>query len=203
MRDPMSDRVILASGSAIRRQLLTRAGLVFEAMPARVDEDAIRAALEAEGAEPGDIAEELAAFKAKRVAEKAPGALVIGCDQVLAHRGKVLAKAETREEARSQLRALRGGQHQLLSAVVVYDDMRPLWRHVGKVSLTMRPFSDRYLDEYLDRNWPAMRDAVGAYKLEEEGVRLFSAIEGDYFDVLGLPLLPLLTFLTTRGVLMA
>ncbi|TDX31933.1 septum formation protein [Rhodovulum visakhapatnamense] len=203
MPEPMPEPVILASGSAIRRQLLTRAGLVFDVVPARVDEDAIRAAMEAEAAGPGDIAEELAAFKAKRVAEKHPGTLVIGCDQVLAHRGKVLAKAETCEAARDQLRNLRGGKHQLLSAVVVYDDMRPLWRHVGEVSLTMRPFSDRYLDEYLDRNWPAVRDAVGGYKLEEEGVRLFSAIEGDYFDVLGLPLLPLLTFLTTRGVLMA
>lgn len=199
----MSQHVILASGSPIRRQLLERAGLVFEVLPVRVDEAAIRDALVADGARPDEIAEELAAFKAKRVAEKWPEALVIGCDQILDHRGRVMGKPDTVDEARAQLRMLRGGPHRLLSAVVVYDDVRPLWRHVGIVTLTMRPFSDAYLDAYLERNWDSVRGCVGAYKLEEEGIRLFSKIEGEYFDVLGLPLLPLLTFLTTRGVLMA
>ncbi|TCO73429.1 Maf family protein [Rhodovulum euryhalinum] len=199
----MSQRVILASASPIRRQLLEQAGLVFEVMPAAVDEAAIRDALEAEDAAPGDIAETLAAFKAERAAGRVPEALVIGCDQVLAHRGRVLSKPGSIDEARAQLKALRGGPHELLSAVVIYDDLQPLWRHVGRVTLHMRPFSDAYLDDYLARNWDHVRDCVGAYKLEEEGVRLFSRIEGDYFDVLGLPLLPLLTFLTTRGALMA
>jgi len=199
----MSDRVVLASGSPVRRQLLERAGVPLEVVPAHVDEAAIRAALEAERADAEEIAETLAAAKAHRVAQKDPGALVIGCDQVLDHRGRILAKTETRDEARAQLRGLRGGPHRLLSAVVVYDDLRPLWKHIGVATLTMRPFSDTYLDEYLDRNWHSVRESVGAYKLEEEGVRLFSKIEGDYFDILGLPLLPLLTFLTTRGVLTA
>jgi septum formation protein len=199
----MYERVILASGSPIRRQLLERAGLVFEAMPVAVDEAAIRDGLEAEGAAPAEIAETLAAFKAERAAAKAPEALVIGCDQVLAHRGRVLGKPASMDEARAQLRALRGAPHELLSAVVVYDDLKPLWRNVGRVKLTMRPFSDAYLEDYLNRNWHGVRDAVGAYKIEEEGIRLFSRIEGDYFDILGLPLLPLLTFLTTRGALMA
>lgn len=199
----MPQRIILASGSPIRRQLLDQARLTFDVVPARVDEQAIRAGLEAERAAPQDVAVALAAFKAQRVAEKDPQALVIGCDQVLAHRGAILAKPETADQAREQLRQLRGGPHDLLSAVVIYDDLQPLWQHVGKVTLTMRPFSDTYLDDYLARNWDNVRDAVGAYKLEEEGVRLFSAIQGDYFDVLGLPLLPLLTFLTTRGVLEA
>lgn len=199
----MAQSVILASGSPIRRHLLARSGLDFHVIPARVDEEAIRAGLTAEGAEPDEIAETLASFKARRVAEKDPLALVIGCDQILAHRGEILAKPTNRDEARTQLRRLRGTPHQLLSAVVVFDDMRPLWRHVGTVTLTMRPFSDTFLEGYLDRNWDSVRDAVGAYKLEEEGARLFSSIEGDYFDVLGLPLLPLLTFLTTRGVLEA
>ncbi|MBK1634870.1 Maf family protein [Rhodovulum adriaticum] len=199
----MSQRIVLASGSPIRRHLLQQAHLDFDVIPARVDEDAIRNGMQAENATPEEIAEALAAFKAQRVAEKDPQALVIGCDQVLAHRGAILAKPETVEEARAQLRRLRGGKHELLSAVVIYDDLQPLWRHVGRVTLTMRPFSDTFLDHYLERNWDSVRQAVGAYKLEEEGVRLFSAIEGDYFDVLGLPLLPLLTFLTTRGVLEA
>lgn len=199
----MSQRVILASGSPIRRQLLERARLAFEVLPASVDEAAIRDALVAEGAPAAEIAQTLAAFKAERVAGKAPDALVIGCDQVLEHRGRILSKPATREEARDQLRALRGGRHRLLSAVVIYDDLQSLWRHVGTVTLTMRPFSDAYLDAYLERNWDSVRDCVGAYRIEDEGIRLFSRIEGDYFDVLGLPLLPLLTFLTTRGVLMA
>jgi len=199
----MSQPVILASGSAVRRQLLARAGLDIEVMPARIDEDSVRAALLAEAAPPEEIAETLASLKASRVAAKRPEGLVIGCDQILAHRNEILGKPETLDEARDQLRRMRGGTHHLLSAVVVYDDLQPLWRHVGKVALTMRPFSDHFLDEYLARNWDSVRDCVGAYKLEEEGVRLFSRIEGDYFDVLGLPLLPLLTFLTTRGVLTA
>ncbi|ARE40600.1 Septum formation protein Maf [Rhodovulum sp. P5] len=199
----MTEPVVLASGSAIRKTLLENAGVPFTVMSARIDEDAIRQGLEQEGAQPAEIAEVLAAAKAQKVAQKRPEALVIGCDQVLCHNGTVLTKPATIDEARDQLRAMRGGQHQLLSAVVIYDDLQQLWHHVGQVTLTMRPFSDRYLDDYLDRNWPAVGDSVGAYKLEEEGVRLFSRIEGDYFDVLGLPLLPLLTFLTTRGVLMA
>jgi len=199
----MSQPVILASGSAVRRQLLAQAGLDFEVSPARIDEEGLRQALEAEAAAPEEMAETLAAFKASRIAEKRPEALIIGCDQILAHRGRVLGKPATPDDARSQLRMLRGGPHHLFSAVVIYDDLQPLWRYVGKVTLTMRPFSDTFLDEYLERNWDSVRDSVGAYKLEEEGVRLFSKIEGDYFDVLGLPLLPLLTFLTTRGVLLA
>lgn len=199
----MPQRVILASASPVRRALLDRAGVPVEAMPARIDEAAIRAALEAERAAPEDVADALAAFKAQRIAAKAPDALVIGCDQVLAHRGRILAKPETMDDARAQLRALRGSPHQLHSAVVVYDDLQPLWRHVGTATLTMRAFSDTYLEDYLARNWQSVRHCVGAYKLEEEGVRLMSRIEGDYFDVLGLPLLPLLTFLTTRGVLVA
>lgn len=199
----MSQRVILASASTIRRRLLTQAGLSFEVIPPRVDEAAIRTGLEAERAAPGEVAEMLACIKAQRVAAKEPEALVIGCDQVLVHGGQILAKAETIEEARTQLRTLRGGSHELFSAVVVYDDLEPLWRHVGRATLAMRPFSDAYLDAYLQRNWQSVRGSVGAYKLEEEGVRLFTEVRGDYFDVLGLPLLPLLTFLTTRGVLMA
>ncbi|TCP61133.1 septum formation protein [Rhodovulum bhavnagarense] len=199
----MAQRIILASGSVIRRQLLARSGLVFDAVPARVDEEAIRQGLEAEHAGPEDIAEALATFKARKVAEKDPSALVIGCDQILVHRGTILGKPGSLDEARAQLCRLRGGQHQLLSAVVIYDDLQPLWRHIGTVTLTMRPFSDAFVEAYLDRNWASVRDAVGAYKLEEEGVRLFTSIEGDYFDVLGIPLLPLLTFMITRGALQA
>ncbi|RFU13804.1 septum formation protein Maf [Rhodobacteraceae bacterium W635] len=193
--------IILASGSHVRKKLLTNAGLSFRAQPARIDEAAIKAALAAENATPRDIADALAEFKARKVAEKHPGAVVIGTDQVLEFQGGILSKPVSRDAASEQLRALRGQQHRLLSAVVVYEDAEPVWRHVGQVRLTMRDVSDGFLNAYLDRNWPGIGDSVGGYKLEEEGIRLFSRVEGDYFTVLGLPLLDLLGFLAQKGVI--
>jgi septum formation protein len=197
----MSDRIILASGSAIRAQLLRNACVDFEVSAARVDEDAVRRALQAEQAPPRDIADTLAELKAQRVASKNPDALVIGCDQVLALGQSIYAKPETPQQAVTQLKSLRGQKHQLLSAAVIYGEGKPLWRHVGVVRLHMRDASDAYLDNYVDRNWDSIRHSVGGYKLEEEGVRLFTRIEGDYFNVLGLPLLELLSYLTLRGTL--
>lgn len=199
----MPKPVILASASQIRQDLLRQAGLEFQIKPARIDEDAIRAALEAEGATPRDVADALAEFKARKVSEKQPDALVIGCDQVLAFKGRILSKPHDIADARAQLTLLRGQRHKLLSAVVIYEDAKPVWRHVGEVRLTMRDFSDAYLDAYLVRNWDSIRHAVGCYKLEEEGVRLFSGVDGDYFNVLGLPLFQMLAFLTQNGTLQA
>lgn len=195
----MTRPLLLASASTIRLQLLRNAGLQVTASPARVDEDAIRQALEAESATPRDIADALAEVKARKLADKNPTALVLGCDQVLAFKGRVFAKPTSPQDARAQLHNLRGQTHQLLSALVLYDDAKPIWRHVGQARLTMLPVSDAYIDAYLSRNWDSARHSVGAYKLEEEGVRLFSAIEGDYFTILGLPLLPLLGYLGQRG----
>ncbi|MFT4149248.1 MAG: Maf family protein [Paracoccaceae bacterium] len=197
----MARPLILASGSVIRRQLLLAAGVEVLAQPARVDEEAIRAALAAEDASPRDVADALAETKARKISEKQPDALVLGCDQVLDFQRRVWSKPATADEARDQLRALRGQTHRLLSALVLYDGGQPVWRHVGTARLTMRDFSDAYLEAYLARNWPGVADSVGGYKLEEEGSRLFSAIEGDYFTVLGLPLLPLLGYLGLRGVI--
>lgn len=191
--------LVLASASPIRLSLLRAAGVVAEARPVAIDEDEIRRSLVAEGATPHDIAGTLAEMKARKRADKEPGALVLGCDQVLEFDRQAWGKAETPEAARAQLQALRGRTHRLLSAAVVYDRGEPVWRHVGQVRLTMRSFSDAYLDGYLSRNWDNVRHAVGCYKLEEEGARLFSQIEGDYFTVLGLPLLPLLDWLAVRG----
>lgn len=191
--------LILASGSEIRAQLLENAGLAIEVMPARIDEEAIRAALAAEEASPRDLADALAEMKARKISEKRPDALIVGCDQILECGRDVFGKPGDPEDARVQLRALRGQTHRLLSAAVVCEAGKPIWRHVGEVRLTMRDISDAYLDDYLSRNWDSIRDTVGCYKLEEEGVRLFSRIEGDYFNVLGLPLIELLTWLGNRG----
>lgn len=196
-------RLILASGSAIRADLLRRASLAVEVIPARVDEDAIKSAFLAEQAKPRDIADALAEAKARKVAARHPDRMVLGCDQVLDFQGTLFSKPETPEDARDQLRRMRGKRHMLLSAAVIYDNAKPVWRHVGTVRLHMRDLSDAYIDDYISRNWESIRHAVGAYKLEEEGPRLFTRIEGDHFNVLGLPLLEILSYLTLRGTLPA
>lgn len=197
----MTDRIILASQSEIRARLLRNAGVTFTTSSPRVDEDSVKAALEAEGAPPRDIADTLAEMKARKIAEKGAGGLVIGCDQVLSLSGKVLSKPESPDDARNQLTRLRGQTHQLLSAAVIYEDVKPVWRHVGVARLTMRDFSDDYRDDYIDRNWDSIRWSVGGYKIEEEGIRLFRMVQGDTFTIQGLPLLELLSYLTLRGTL--
>lgn len=199
----MADPIILASSSEIRATLLRNAGVPFTTEKPRVDEEMIRASLDAEEASPRDIADFLAEAKARKVSLKANGAMVIGCDQVLDFDGSVMSKPVDPSECLAQLTALRGKTHRLLSAAVIYKDGEPLWRHVGVVRLTMREFSDDYLRDYVDRNWESIRWSVGGYKLEEEGVRLMSRIEGDYFNVLGLPMIELLNYLTVRGALPA
>ena len=191
--------LILASGSEIRANLLRAAGLDVTAVAPRIDEKMIRASLLAEDARPQDVADALAEMKAQRIADKNPSALVLGCDQVLDFAGQILSKPETIDEARAQITALRGKTHRLLSAAVLYDAGKPIWRHTGTAQLTMQPVSDAYLDAYLARNWPEVASSVGGYKLEQEGIRLFTEISGDYFTILGLPLLPLLSYLALRG----
>ena len=195
----MPQKLVLASGSGIRRQMLENAGVSFEVSLPRVDEDAVRQSLLAEGASARDIADALAELKARKVSTRMPGALVLGCDQVLSFDGQIMAKPTSREQAEQQLRQLRGAGHQLLSAAVICEDGQPIWRFVGTVRLQMRDFSDSYLTTYLDRNWPDISNSVGGYKLESEGVRLFNHVDGDYFTVLGMPLLEILSYLTLRG----
>ena len=194
--------LVLASGSTVRRQLLEKARVPIDVHPARIDEMAIQQSFAAEEAHPRDLADALAEAKARKVAGKFPEQFVLGCDQVLALGRRIVTKAATLEAARSLLIDMRSQTHHLYSAAVIYNGATPEWRHVGVVRLKVRPFSDAFLDDYLGRNWPDISEAVGCYKLEGEGVRLFSSIQGDYFDVLGLPLIPLLAYLTGRGVIM-
>lgn len=192
---------ILASTSPIRLQLMKAAGLEVEAVAPRVDEVSARDALLAEGAKPRDIADALAEMKARKIADKRPGDLVLGCDQVLEFEGEVFGKPDSLEDARAQLHRLRGKTHKLCSAIVAYENAEPVWRHVAEARLTIHDLSDRYIDDYLERNWDSIRHSVGCYKIEEEGVRLFSAVTGDHFTILGLPLLPLLAWMGTRGMI--
>jgi septum formation protein len=193
--------LILASSSAIRHQMLQAAGVPVVVKPGRIDESTILQSLHAEGARPRDIADALAELKARKVSERNRDAFVLGCDQVLDCEGTIYSKPTTPDQATDQLRQLRGKTHKLLSAAVIYHEGQPVWRHVGEARLTMRMFSDTYLSDYVSRNWESIRHSVGAYKLEEEGVRLFSAVTGDHFTVLGLPLIPLLGYLGDRGLI--
>jgi septum formation protein len=199
MPHPDQPRLILASASAARLALLRGAGLVVEAHPAHVDEAAIKEAARADGASPDEAALLLAELKAARIARRHPDALVIAADQLLVVGEKWFDKPPTRDAARAQLLALRGRTHTLVTAVLCQRGDARVWHHVARPSLTMREFSAGFLAAYLAAEGDALTACVGAYRLEGMGVQLFERIEGDYFSILGLPLLPLLGFLRQHG----
>lgn len=198
LTDPTAPEIILASSSQTRRRLLERAGLQVTFQAPRIDEPAFRASLAQQGVVPRDMADHLAEQKARKIAERYPSAIVIGCDQVLDLDGRAYGKPDDLTEAQAQLSALRSRTHALHTAIVVYESAQPVWRHVDTARLTMRAFSDVYLQGYLARHWPGVASSPGCYRIEEEGIRLFSQIEGDHFSILGLPLLPLLDYLARR-----
>lgn len=195
-----SPPLILASASPSRRQMLDNAGLDFEIEPSGVDEDEVKRSLLGERASAQDIATTLAEMKAVRVSTRRPGAMVIGADSTLACDGRLYDKPADLAAARTQLQALRGRTHELVSSVVVARNGARLWHATDTGRLTMRPFTNSFLDAYLARAGEAVCASVGAYQLEGLGAHLFSRIEGDYFTVLGLPLLPLLVFLAEHGI---
>jgi septum formation protein len=181
--------------------MLEKAGVAVICHAPRVDEGLIRDSLLAEGARPRDIADALADAKARKIGQKFPDGVTLGCDQVLDLAGKMFSKPETPDEAMSQLTELAGQAHLLHSAAVVYEGGKPVWRHISEARLYMREASGDYIADYVRRNWPAISGSVGAYRIEEEGVRLFHRIEGDHFTILGLPLMPLLGWLGIRGLI--
>jgi septum formation protein len=196
-----SPRLVLASASPARRAVLAGAGLRFEALPAAVDEAEIKAAAQAEGIPPADAALMLADAKAERIARRDPEALVIGCDQLLVCEGTWFDKPADLVAARAQLQALRGRTHELVTAVVCHRHGGRVWQHVAVPRMTMREFSDAFLDAYLAAEGEVLTQSVGAYRLEGPGAQLFARIQGDQPAILGLPLLPLLAFLRQHGVL--
>jgi len=195
-----SPAVILASASTTRRALLAAAGLSFEVRPAAIDEDSIKQSSRAEGISPMETAQVLAELKAARI--KAPGALIIGADQILTCDERWFDKPRTREQAIEQLRFLRGKTHVLHTALTCICNGSVIWHHNEAPLLKMREFSEEFLKIYLDQELPGILASVGAYRLEGAGAQLFERMTGDHSTVLGLPLLPLLGFLRQHGALM-
>ena len=199
---PASMKITLASKSAARAQLLAGAGVSFGTVGSGVDEDAAKARLLSDDADPRDIALALAETKALVVSTRRSG-LIIGADQTLDLDGSLFDKVATLDEARHRLERLRGREHQLHSGVAVARDGAVIWRETRSATLRMRDFSDGFLAAYLARNGEAALSSVGCYQLEGEGLQLFDRIEGDYFTILGLPMLGLLALLRREGVIAA
>jgi len=196
----MSRRLILASGSAIRRQILDGAKLDYEVMVRPVDEAAIKDAMLAENSRLHDIADALAEAKAMRVSRQESG-LVIGADQIMVMDETLFDKPKDMEEVRSRLKSMRGKKHELIGAVVICENGVPVWRHICRTKLWVRNFSNEFLDWYIQTEGEALMKSVGAYRFEGPGAQLFEKVEGGFFAILGLDLLPVLDYLRTRGVI--
>jgi len=201
LSDAGAPRLILASASPSRASVMRQAGLPAVSEPAHVDETEVKAGLQAEGAEAGEIAEALAELKAQKISRRRPGAFVVGADQMLECEGVWLDKPADLAQAAEHLRSLGGKTHRLISAVCVVRDGVRLWHHIAEARLTMRPLSEDFITAYLAAVGPAALSSVGAYQLEGLGAQLFTRVEGDHFTILGLPLLPLMDFLRNHGVL--
>ena len=195
-------RLILASTSAARRAMLAAAGVAVEAMAPMVDEASIKQSLLQHGVSPRDMADALAEAKAVKLSGKYPEALIIGADQTLElDDGTMLDKPESPDEAIAHLRRMSAKSHKLLSAAVIAERGEPVWRFVATSRLLMRPLSDNFIADYVGRHWNDIRHCVGCYQIEGAGAQLFSHVKGNHFDIMGMPLLPLLGFLRERGIL--
>ena len=197
----MSMQLVLASSSLARSQVLNNAGVVHEILSPQIDEDSVKVAMLADGYSHRDIADKIADMKARKVSLQRAESYVLGCDQVLSFAGSLYSKPETKFNLETQLRDMSGKTHQLISAAVIYKDMQPIWRHVGVATLSMDSLSGSVIEKYVEKNWDTIKFCVGGYEIERRGVQLFNEIQGDYFCILGLPLLEIMNFLKVRGVL--
>ncbi|MDE3116871.1 MAG: septum formation protein Maf [Pseudomonadota bacterium] len=193
--------LILASASATRASLLHAAGVPFEVRPAHVDEDAIKDNMRADGADARAIADALAEAKALRISLSCPGELILGADQVLDFDSELVSKSPDLEAGAALLRRLRGKAHKIVTAAALARDGLVLWRHVTVATMTMRDFSDAFLANYLAVEGEALLSSVGCFQIEGRGLQLFSRIDGDYYSILGLPMIPLLTALRAQGII--
>ena len=194
--------IILASGSSIRKQILNDAGVLFETEIKPIDEVAIKRSMQQEGASNISIVSALAELKSIKVSANSPG-LVIGADQIMVLEGAIYDKPKTIKEARERLLLMRNKTHYLMGSIVVSEGGVSVWRHNSKVELTARNFSEEFIDHYVYKEGDALLKTVGAYRFEKRGSQLFSNVAGDFFSVLGLPLLPLLDYLRTRGAILS
>ena len=197
----MTCGIILASKSQIRSLLLEKAGIEFSTVDPAIDEKEVKLSYISNNYPTRDIADVLADMKARKISNRFPDSIVIGCDQILDFNSKILSKAQDQDELFHQLKQLQGNQHKLHSACVVYKAQKPEWRFIGSVSMTMRNLSDRYISRYVQDNWDDIKHSVGGYQMENSGISLFSKIDGDYFSVLGLPIIQLIDHLLNRGVI--
>ena len=197
----MTIGIILASKSQIRSELLLKAGLKFTAIDANIDEKEVKSSYINKGYSARDLADSLAAMKAKKLSCKYLDRLVIGCDQIMECNGQILSKANNPTDLADQLKFLRSKSHTLYSACVVYFANKAEWRFIGSATITMRNLSDEYISKYVDDNWDEVKHCVGGYKIENSGISFLSKINGDYFSILGLPIIQLLDYLVNRGVL--
>lgn len=194
--------LVLASQSASRRAMLDAAGVPHEAVTAQVDEAAAKESLIAGGISPRDLADALAELKARKISGLVPAALVLGGDSLVAlDDGSLLDKPESREQAAEHLRRMSGRTHDIYSAAVIAEAGRPVWRHVDRARLHVRPLSEAFIAGYLDAEWPVIAGCVGCFRIEGPGVQLFSRTEGSQFTILGMPLLPILDYLRVRNIL--
>ena len=194
--------IILASGSPIRKQILEDSGVTFEVKVKPIDEASIKNSMVHEGASNLSIVSALAELKSIKVSSETPG-LVIGADQIMVFEGAIYDKPKTIEEARERLIAVRNKTHYLMGSVVVSERGVSVWRYNSKVELRVRGFTDKFIDNYIDQEGDSLLQTVGAYRFEKRGSQLFSSVKGDFFSVLGLPLLPLLDYLRTRNAILS
>ena len=197
----MSGKLILASSSEVRKALLEKSNISFTSIKANIDEDAVKSSLLSENYSPRDIADALAELKASKISLKNQNSLVLGCDQILEFEGNILEKPPSKNSAIQQLMKISGKKHCAYSAAVIFESSQPIWRYVGKADLFLKNNSEEYISDYVNRNWESIKNSVGGYKIEEEGCRLFSKINGDYFSILGMPLLEIINYLCIRGVI--